>query len=59
MNYILVIRPIEHMRWYLMNMMSVRLSSDILINDKMTNSTVESLHQSYRIHMELLFNLNV
>ena len=60
-NYILVIRTIEHMRWYLMNMMSVRLSSETISSMIRWHKLYsrKSTHQSYRIHMELLFNLNV
>ena len=51
MNYILVIRPIEHMRWYLVNMMSVRLSSETFSSmigwHKLYSG--KSTHQSYVI----------
>ena len=57
-NHISVIEPVENMRWFLMNMMSVRLSSDTLwlMTGRHKLYLGMSTHSSYQIHMELLCN---
>ena len=61
LNHILVIQPVENMRWYLMNMMSDQLASETLLQMIGRHKLYlgKSTHSSYQIHMELLCNLKV